>query len=74
MEGERVTLQVNFTGSPSPAIKWTFNNVAMQGDYATELGTDGSLVFYCVEPKHNGKYVTVYSLDYLGTCSSHHSL
>ena len=56
-EGERVTLQVNFTGSPTPAIKWTFNKMMMKGDYATELGADGSLVFYCVELKHSGMYV-----------------
>ena len=28
----------------------------MEGDYATELGTDGSLLFVCVETKHAGKY------------------
>ena len=54
-EGEQVTLRVNFTGIPKPTITWTFKGTKMEGDYATELGTDGSLVFFCVEPKHTGK-------------------
>ena len=47
----------------------------VKGDYATELGTDGSLVFNCVEPKHSGRYVAlIESMITLGTCSSHESL
>ena len=54
-EGEQVVLSVNFTGIPKPTISWTFKGTKMEGDYATELGTDGSLMFFCVEPKHAGK-------------------
>ena len=54
-EGEQVTLKVNFIGTPKPTIAWTFKGTKMEGDYATELGTDGSLMFFCVEPKHTGK-------------------
>ena len=54
-EGEQVVLSVNFTGTPKPTITWTFKGTKMEGDYATELGTDGSLMFFCVEPKHTGK-------------------
>ena len=54
--GEQVTLRVNFTGVPKPTITWTFKGTKMEGDYATELGTDGSLLFVCVETKHAGRY------------------
>ena len=54
-EGEQVVLSVNFTGTPKPTITWIFKGTKMEGDYATELGTDGSLMFFCVEPKHTGK-------------------
>ena len=54
--GEQVTLRVNFTGIPKPTITWTFKGTKMEGDYATELGTDGSLLFVCVESKHAGRY------------------
>ena len=54
--GEQVTLRVNFTGIPKPTITWTFKGTKMEGDYATELGTDGSLLFVCVETKHAGRY------------------
>ena len=54
--GEQVTLRVNFTGVPKPTITWTFKGNKMEGDYATELGTDGSLLFVCVETKHAGRY------------------
>ena len=54
--GEQVTLRVNFTGIPKPTITWTFKGTKMEGDYATELGTDGSLLFVCVEKKHAGRY------------------
>ena len=54
--GEQVTLRVNFTGVPKPTITWTFKGTKMEGDYATELGTDGSLLFVCVETKHSGRY------------------
>ena len=54
--GEQVTLRVNFTGIPKPTITWMFNSTKMEGDYATELGTDGSLLFVCVETKHAGRY------------------
>ena len=53
--GEQVTLRVNFTGIPKPTITWTFKGTKMEGDYATELGTDGSLLFVCVEKKHAGR-------------------
>ena len=53
---EQVTLRVNFTGIPKPTITWTFKGTKMEGDYATELGTDGSLFFVCVETKHAGRY------------------
>ena len=55
-EGEQVTLRVNFTGIPKPTITWKFKGTKMEGDYATELGTDGSLLFVCVEKKHAGRY------------------
>ena len=55
-QGEQVTLCVNFTGFPKPTITWIFEGTKMEGDYATEVGMDGSLVFFCVEPKHTGKY------------------
>ena len=54
--GEQVTLRVNFTGIPKPTITWTFKGTKMEGDYATELGTDGSLLFVCVETKRAGRY------------------
>ena len=54
-EGEQVTLRVNFTGTPKPTITWTFKGKKMEGDYATELGSDGSLLFVCVEKKHAGR-------------------
>ena len=54
--GEQVTLRVNFTGVPKPTVIWTFKGTKMEGDYATELGTDGSLLFVCVETKHAGRY------------------
>ena len=54
--GEQVTLRVNFIGIPKPTITWTFKGTKMEGDYATELGTDGSLLFVCVETKHAGRY------------------
>ena len=56
-EGEQVTLRVNFTGTPKPTITWTFKGTNMEGDYATELGTDGSLLFVCVGTKHAGRYM-----------------
>ena len=55
-EGEQVTLRVNFTGNPKPTITWTAKGTNMEEDYATELGTDGSLLFVCVEARHAGKY------------------
>ena len=54
-EGEQVTLRVTFTGIPKPTITWTFKGKKMEGDYATELGSDGSLLFVCVETKHAGR-------------------
>ena len=54
-EGEQVTLRVNFTGTPMPTIMWTFRGTKMEGDYVTELGSDGSLLFVCVEAKHAGR-------------------
>ena len=54
-EGEQVTLRVNFTGIPKPAITWTFKGKKMEGDYATEMGSDGSLLFVCVEGRHAGR-------------------
>ena len=56
MEGQQVTLRVTFTGTPKPAIIWTFKGTKMQGDYAIELCSDGSLLFVCVEAKHAGRY------------------
>ena len=53
--GEQVILRVNFTGIPKPTITWTTEGTKMEGDYATEVGTDGSLVFFCVEHKHARK-------------------
>ena len=61
-EGEQVTLCVNFTGFPEPTITWTFKGIEIHGDYATELGADGSLMFFSVESKHAGKYVNIHSL------------
>ena len=58
-EGEQVTLRVNFTGIPKPTNTWTFQGKKMEGDYATELGSDGSLLFVCVETKHAGRYCNV---------------
>ena len=55
-EGEQVILRVDFTGIPTPTITWSSKGIKMEGDYATELGTDGSLIFVCVEAKHAGKY------------------
>ena len=54
-EGEQVTLRVNFIGIPKSTITWTFKGMKMEGDYATELGSDGSLLFVCVEGRHAGK-------------------
>ena len=55
-EGEQITLRVYFIGTPKPTITWTFKGTIMEGDYATELDTDGSLLFVCVETKHAGRY------------------
>ena len=54
-EGEQVTLRVNFIGTPKPTITWTFKGKKVEGDYATELGSDGSLLFVCVEGRHAGR-------------------
>ena len=68
-EGEQVALRVNFTGTPKPTIIWTFKGTKVEGDYSTELGTDGSLLFVCVETKHAGRYMfsscTSFSDSYL---------
>ena len=56
-EGEQVTLLVDYTGTPKPTVTWRMENRIMTGDYATELNANGQLVFFCVEPKHAGKYV-----------------
>ena len=56
-EGEQIILNVNFTGIPKPTVTWSFKGTKMEGDYATEPGTDGSLLFFCVEAKHSGRYV-----------------
>ena len=68
--GEQVTLRVNFMGTPRPTITWTFKGTKMEGDYATELGTDGSLLFVCVETKHAGRYfnIWVYGNRLLSQC------
>ena len=57
-EGKQVTLRVMFTGSPKPMLTWMQNGSRVKADYATELCTDGSLLFICVEKKHSGRYVT----------------
>ena len=56
MEGKQVTLRVAFSGIPKPHLSWTFNGSKVEGDYAIEVGTDGSLLFVCVEKKHSGRY------------------
>ena len=35
----------------------------MEGDYVTEVGTDGSLLFVCVDTNHAGRYV-IMSIHY----------
>lgn len=40
-----------------PTTTWTFNGTNIEGDHTTELGSDGSLLFVCMEAKHAGKYV-----------------
>ena len=55
-EGKQVTLRVTFSGIPKPTISWIFKGKKIEGDYATELGSDGSLLFVCVETKHAGRY------------------
>ena len=54
-EGEQVILSVTFSGTPKPTITWTFKGNKLEGDYTTELDSDGSLMFFCVESKHAGK-------------------
>ena len=56
IEGQQVTLRVTFVGLPKPSITWTFKGTRIEGDYAIELGSDGSLLFVCVEAKHAGRY------------------
>ena len=56
IEGQQVTLRVSFTGIPKPSIAWMFKGTRIEGDYAIELGSDGSLLFVCVEAKHAGRY------------------
>ena len=56
IEGQEITLRVTFTGKPKPTITWTFKGNRIEGDYATEIGSDGSLLFVCVEAKHAGRY------------------
>ena len=55
VEGQQVTLRVSFSGTPTPKLSWTFNGSKVDGDYAIELGMDGSLLFVCVERKHAGR-------------------
>ena len=55
-EGKQATLRVMFSGSPTPTVTWSCNGVAIVPDYATEVGSDGSLFFVCVESKHSGRY------------------
>ena len=55
-EGEQVTFRVTFTGTPTPTVTWTFDGTKIEGDYTTELGSDGSLLFVSVETKHAGRY------------------
>ena len=43
----------------------------MEGDYATELGSDGSLLFVCVETKHAGKYILCYFNKIINTVSNY---
>ena len=59
IEGQEITLRVTFTGTPKPSIAWTFKGNRMEGDYATEIGSDGSLLFVCVEAKHAGRYYLI---------------
>ena len=44
-------------GLPKPTVNWTFKDTKVEEGYATELDTDGSLIFVCVEVKHAGEYV-----------------
>ena len=64
-EGEQIILNVNFTGNPTPTVTWTFKGTKMEGDYATESGTDGSLLFFCVEAKYSGRYVNNHRYTFL---------
>ena len=68
-EGQQVTLQVTFTGTPKPKITWTFKGTRMEGDNATKLGSDGSLLFVCVEAKHAGRYICRVQCSYWTPCS-----
>ena len=74
MEGKQVTLRVAFSGIPKPNLSWTFNGSKVEGDYTIEVGTDGSLLFVCVEKKHSGRYngsVAVGQYHYLGRIDQH---
>ena len=71
IEGQQVTLHVTFTGIPKPSITWTFKGTRIEGDYAMELGSDGSLLFACVEAKHAGRYAGCsYRTPYRSECNS----
>lgn len=54
-EWEDVTLRVNFTGNPKPTITWIRKDETLDDDYAIELNSDGSLLFVCVEKRHEGR-------------------
>ena len=57
-EWDEVTLRVNFTGSPRPNVTWTFEDPScnLEEDYAIEMSSDGSLLFVCIEKRHEGRY------------------
>ncbi len=58
-EGEELTIQVAFEGSPSPSITWFFNGMRLSDDGiedGREVTDDGSLYIHKVQRNHAGTY------------------
>ena len=57
-EGDEITLQVDFNGTPDPSITWFFNGIRLDDANSSgqEVGDDGSLHIAQVSRDHAGTY------------------
>ena len=57
LEWDEVTLRVNFTGNPRPTVTWKFEDSScdLEDDFSIEMNSDGSLLFVCIEKRHEGR-------------------